>query len=86
MSYDARSSVYLRDLHSAIGSLLPHRGLGLFSDDPRVRWTDRLLVIVALLMSFVSADTLVDRFHIDIEESLFYPLCRESRPNFPSAS
>lgn len=58
----ARRSAYLADLHSAINALLPHQGLALCSADTRLRWTDRLLAIVAVLMSFVSGDTLLDRF------------------------
>lgn len=53
---------YHRDLLHAIGKFLPHRGLPLQSDDQRVRWTDRLLVVAAMLMSWQAAGTLKDAF------------------------
>ena len=53
---------YPRDLLHAIGKFLPHRGLPLQSDDQRVRWTDRLLVVTAMLMSWQAAGTLKDAF------------------------
>jgi len=46
---------YHDQLLKAIGRHLPHRGLPLISDDRRVRWTDRLLVIAAILMSWCAA-------------------------------
>jgi len=53
---------YHRDLLHAIGKFLPHRGLTLQSDDDRVRWTDRLLVVTAMVMALQSATTLKDAF------------------------
>jgi hypothetical protein len=54
--------VYHRDLLHAIGKFLPHRGLPLQSDDNRVRWTDRLLVVTAMVMALQTASTLKDAF------------------------
>src|SRR5690348_9717021 len=41
---------------------LPHRGLPLLADDGRVRWTARLLAIVAVLTTWSTGPTLLDRF------------------------
>lgn len=46
---------YHDDLLKAIGQHLPHRGLPLISKDLRVRWTDRVLVIAAILMAWSAA-------------------------------
>jgi len=46
----------------AIGKFLPHCGLALRSGDQRVRWTDRLLVVTAMLMSLQMASSLKDAF------------------------
>ena len=54
--------VYHRELLHAIGKFLPHCGLGLRSRDQRVRWTDRLLVVAAILMAWQTAATLKDAF------------------------
>jgi hypothetical protein len=59
-SSSARS--YHRDLLHAIGTFLPHCGLPLQSKDERVRWTDRLLVVKALLMAWQPASSLQDGF------------------------
>ncbi len=53
---------YHRELLHAIGKFLPHRGLSLHSDDDRVRWTDRLVVVAAILMSWQTASNLKDTF------------------------
>lgn len=53
---------YHRELSQAIGKFLPHRGLSLQSGDGRVRWTDRLVVVTAILMSWQAAPTLKDAF------------------------
>lgn len=53
---------YTRQLHKAIGKFLPKRGLPLTRDDGRVRWTDRLLVVMAVLMSWQPAATMLDAF------------------------
>jgi hypothetical protein len=46
----------------AIGKFLPHRGLALRSGDQRVRWTDRLLVVTAIVMSWQVTWSLKDAF------------------------
>ena len=53
---------YHRQLLHAISGFLPHRGLPLQSGDDRKRWTDRLLVVAAILMAWQSAPTLGDGF------------------------
>lgn len=53
---------YHRELLPAIGEFLPHRGLPLRTRDGRMRWTDRLLVTMAVLMAWQSAPTLKDAF------------------------
>jgi hypothetical protein len=45
-----------------MSAFLPHRGLPLLRDDQRVRWTERLLVMAAVLMAWSGAATLLDRF------------------------
>jgi hypothetical protein len=56
------STVYQRELLHAIGKFLPHRGLPLRSADERIRWTDRLLVVMALLLAWQPASSLQDAF------------------------
>ena len=56
------STVYPRELLHAIGKFLPHRGLPLCSPDERVRWTDRLLVVLAMLLAWQPAASLQDAF------------------------
>lgn len=58
----ASASNYTGQLHDAIGKFLPARGLPLVSADGRRRWTDRLLVIMAIVMSWQPANTLLDAF------------------------
>lgn len=53
---------YTQQLHKAMRKFLPQRGLPLQSDDGRVRWTDRLLVMMSLLMSWQPARTLLEAF------------------------
>ena len=53
---------YSKQLHVAMGKCLPARGLALISRDGRVRWSDRLLVMVAILMGWQDARTMVDAF------------------------
>jgi len=53
---------YHRELLHAIGEFLPRRGLPLRSEDQRVRWTDRLLVMTAILMAWQTAANLKDAF------------------------
>lgn len=45
-----------------MSQFLPHHGLPLLADDGRVRWTARLLAIVAVLTTWSSGSTLLDRF------------------------
>jgi hypothetical protein len=56
------SRVYHQQLLQAIGKFLPRRGLSLISKDKRVRWTDRLLVSMAMLMAWQPAVCLADAF------------------------
>lgn len=54
---------YPGQLLQAMGRFLPHRGLPLLGGgDARVRWTDRLLVVCAILMAWEASATLTDRF------------------------
>lgn len=53
---------YRTQLLNAIGKFLPKRGLELISSDRRVRWTDRLLVITAILMAWAEQSTLSSAF------------------------
>jgi len=59
-----RASGYHSQLLHAMGQFLPRRGLPLLSDDARVRWTDRLVVINAILMTWMAAPTLRDAFEM----------------------
>lgn len=56
------TTVYPRELLRAIGKFLPRRGLPLRSRDERVRWTDRLLVVMAVLLAWQAASSLKDAF------------------------
>lgn len=53
---------YHHQLLAAMGRWLPRRGLTVESDDHRVRWTDRLLVMMAILMGWRGDGVLKDRF------------------------
>jgi hypothetical protein len=53
---------YQTELQKAIRKFLPARGLPLVSKDDRVRWTDRMLVITAVLMTWALEPTLQDAF------------------------
>jgi hypothetical protein len=53
---------YQSQLRDAITKHLPHKGLPLVSDDSRVRWSDRMLAIAALLLSWSKQETLIDAF------------------------
>lgn len=55
-------AVYQRELLPAIRQFLPARGLPLRSADKRRRWTNRLLAIMAVLMSWRSEPLLTDGF------------------------
>jgi len=54
--------VYQTELQKAMVQFLPHRGVPLMSDDGRVRWTDRLLALTAILMTWMTEPTLQDAF------------------------
>lgn len=53
---------YKLELRDAMSRFLPHQGLPLLTDDRRVRWTGRLLAMVAMLMAWTPSPTLLDRF------------------------
>lgn len=53
---------YYGQLREAMSEFLPHQGLPLLSDDGRVRWTSRLLAMVAIFMAWAPGRTLLDRF------------------------
>jgi hypothetical protein len=53
---------YYPQLLNAMSGFLPHQGLPLLSGDGRVRWTDRMLVMVAIFMAWDPGRTLIDRF------------------------
>jgi hypothetical protein len=59
---DSGRVVYQTELQKAMGQFLPHRGVPLMSDDGRVRWTDRLLALTAILMTWTTEPTLQDAF------------------------
>jgi hypothetical protein len=53
---------YQKQLLHAMGKHLPHKGLALQSDDDRLRWTDRMLVMGGVLFSWSPSSTLLDAF------------------------
>lgn len=53
---------YQRQLLHAMSKYLPHRGLPLISTDQRIRWTDRLLTMVAILRVWSEASVVGDAF------------------------
>jgi hypothetical protein len=53
---------YSTQLLKAIRKFLPQRGLPLIKCDRRVRWTDRMLVITAILMAWTDSTMLKDAF------------------------
>jgi hypothetical protein len=58
----SRRKVYRDDLMDAMGKFLPQQGLPLQTDKKNRRWTARLLVVGAILMSWDVADHLKDAF------------------------
>jgi Transposase DDE domain len=52
---------YHPQLRQAMSQFLPHQGLPLLSGDGRVRWTSRLLAMVAIFMVWSPCRTLIDR-------------------------
>lgn len=57
-----RYAEYQNQLRAAMREQLPAFGLPLISDDRRVRWSDRMLVIAAVLLSWSPAGLLRDAF------------------------
>jgi hypothetical protein len=55
-------TVYQTELQKSMALFLPRRGLPLVSGDGRVRWTDRLLVMAAVLMTWTTEPTLRGAF------------------------
>lgn len=53
---------YRLELRDAIARFLPHQGLPLLSGDRRVRFTGRMLAMLAVLMAWSPLPTLIDRF------------------------
>ena len=53
---------YQAQLRRAVGRLLPRHGLQLLGDDKRLRRTDRMLAICAILVAWASAPSLADWF------------------------
>lgn len=53
---------YQNQLLHAMSKHLPYRGLPLQSSDDRLRWTDRMLAMAAVLFSWQSRSTIVDAF------------------------
>lgn len=53
---------YPTQLLKAIRKFLPQRGLSLIKCDRRIRWTDRMLVITAILMAWMDSTMLKDAF------------------------
>lgn len=53
---------YPSELRDAINQFLPQRGLSLLAAKDNLRWVDRLLVMAAILISWVEAARLKDRF------------------------
>jgi hypothetical protein len=57
-----KHSSYISDLRLAISGFLPQRGLPLILDKTNLRWTPRLLVSQAILMSWLAAGSLGESF------------------------
>jgi hypothetical protein len=62
MGRSTKRACYHNDLLKAIGRYLPQRGVPLIQPDRRVRWTDRLLVVAVIVMSWCQASTVADAF------------------------
>lgn len=75
------SQGYHAQLLHAIGRYLPRRGLPLQSSDQRVRWTDRLIVMTAVLMAWQPAGKLTDAFEAarDVVVSMYATRRRPGR-------
>ena len=70
---------YQTQLLAAMRAQLPCRGLPLLSPDQRVRWSDRLLVIAALLMAWTPATRLQEAF-AGVRETLVAMYSTRRRP------
>lgn len=53
---------YRKQLRAAMALFLPRQGLPLLTDDGRVRWSSRLLAMMAILICWDRSGTLLDRF------------------------
>jgi hypothetical protein len=53
---------YRAELAHAMSVFFPHAGLPLLSGDGRVRWTSRMLAMLAIFMAWSPSRTLLDRF------------------------
>jgi len=66
MSHRTRQPInsrsYPTQLRDAIGKFLPQSGLSLISADQRMRWTDRMLTITAILFAWADQRTLAAAF------------------------
>jgi len=54
--------ICFQQLREALSIFLPQKGLALLTQDKRLRWVDRMLVIAGILMVLVSASTARDAF------------------------
>lgn len=81
---DAWVQVYAVDLRKAINLFLPHSGLPLISNDSRLGWTPRLLVICALLMSWDVSELIIDAF--EKARKVIGILCRVAHRQQPGAA
>ena len=72
---------YHHDLLAAIGKCLPQRGLSLQVEDARVRWTPRLLVIGAILLSWATGPNLQECFLV-AREALVAMYASRRRPGY----
>lgn len=61
-SKPTKAKGYHSQLLEVMGKYLPHFGLPLMTDDKRIRWTDRLLAVVAVLMVWADATVACDAF------------------------
>lgn len=57
-----RARGYQTQLRQAMGKHLPHKGLPLTSPDSRVRWTERMLAVAAILLSWSKRPAMEDAY------------------------
>lgn len=60
----AQASYPVEEVHAQMGACLPRASLALFSEDGRVRWRPRLLVMTALMAVWQTASTAGERFSL----------------------